>query len=42
VINTNLALILYRFLDIAFDRYIQIPLLCFNSPDGRVPLGWSP
>ena len=41
VINTNLAPILHRFRDIAYDRskmaiLIRLPLV-FNSPDGGFP-----
>jgi len=46
VINNNLAHILHRFRDMAFDNfekslYSASPLV-FNSPDGVVPLGRSP
>ena len=42
VINTNLALILHHFRDIAFNRsnksrYIRLPLLCLTSPTEEFP-----
>jgi len=43
VINTNLAPILHRFRDIAFDRtkiaIFGYSFLVFNFPDRGVPLG---
>ena len=47
VINSNIAPILHRFRDIAFDRskiaIFSVTPLVFNSPDaGGVPLGRSP